>query len=314
MKVPGRICLVGEHCDWAGGASVVVPMNQGIEVTVAPSATLSATAVLEGQHLQWQAGEEPGALRFVPAVAAEAAARWGHPVTGSVVIGGDLPAGRGFSSSAALCVGLVRVFAEQYGHELSPEAAAEIAYQAERVRVGVACGRLDQLACAFGVPLYLRWGSDGPAQVLPLSGGVRLVVGSFSAPRDTPGILACLQENRRALVVRRALRGFGFAADIVKTALPQGNLEAIGASMNRCQQLYEAMEVAFPPLAAPGLRKAVRALRLAGARGAKFSGAGGDGSVIGLYGPDDDLSPGLSALRALGLDAREMSYQPKPAV
>ena len=29
VRVPGRVCLLGEHNDWAGGASVVVPMDRG---------------------------------------------------------------------------------------------------------------------------------------------------------------------------------------------------------------------------------------------------------------------------------------------
>ncbi len=53
--------------------------------------------------------------------------------------------------------------------------------------------------------------------------------------------------------------------------------------MNRCQDAYEAAEAVVPALAAPGLRRAVAGLREHGALGAKFSGAGGDGSVIALY-------------------------------
>jgi mevalonate kinase len=73
--------------------------------------------------------------------------------------------------------------------------------------------------------------------------------------------------------------------------------------MDTCQEIYEEELVPeFPELRAPGLFRAVRALRAAGALGAKFTGAGGEGSVIGLYAPGG-AEPGVRALDALGLRA-----------
>jgi mevalonate kinase len=87
--------------------------------------------------------------------------------------------------------------------------------------------------------------------------------------------------------------------------------------MDACQEIYEEdLASTFPALRAPGLVRAVRALRAAGALGAKFSGAGGDGSVVGLFplrdAPSTDLpehgtvAAGVAALDAQGLDACAM--------
>jgi mevalonate kinase len=320
IAVPGRICLVGEHNDWAGGAAVVVPMDRFVRVRLRPDATLSATAVLEGRSLSWRAGEEPGPLRFVPAVATVCGRAWGGACTGAVHIEGELPAGRGFSSSAAVCVALVRAFAEAQGRSLSPPEVAELAWEAEAGECGVNCGRLDPLACAWGTPLFLRFsGNDVDGEPLPAHFG--LAVGSFPTPRDTRAILDTLGRHfrgevavrdwegvRRVGAVRGALDGFGEEARHAKQALRDGDLRALGASMTVCQEIYEEeLMPAFPELRAPGLVRAVRALREAGALGAKFSGAGGDGSVVGLFAPDDPaLTRGVAALDRLGLHAFAM--------
>ncbi len=329
VRVPGRVCLLGEHNDWAGGAAVVVPMDRGITVHGEPAESLSATALFEGQSLAWAAGEEPGPLRFVPAVAAEMAERFGIPTNARLHVGGDLPAGRGFSSSAALSVALVRVFAGLAGRALTRDEEIEAAYAAERNRVGVACGRLDPAACAWGLPLHLRFEGD-ELRAEPLPARLALAVGSFRAPRDTAGILATLgryfrgevplrdpEAVRRVGAVRGAIEGFGAHAAHGRIALLEGDLPALGGAMDACQEIYEEELMAtLPALHAPGLVRAVRALRAAGALGAKFTGAGGDGSVVGLFPVREavhldapahgTVAAGVAALDALGIDTFAM--------
>ena len=316
VAVPGRVCLVGEHNDWAGGCAVVVPLDRFLRVRASTHDQLSATAILHGKHLEWTEGEDPGALRFVPAVADVLAAR-GVPRRGKFHIDGELPAGRGFSSSAATCVALVRGLAGLHGVHLDAAEVAELAYRAEHDVCGVNCGRLDPLACAHGMPLFLRFSGDDTLSE-PLPAHLSLAVGAFRTPRDTVAILAALGTYHRGEIsvrdwnavpkvgaVRGAIEGFGEQARHARDALLAGNLVALGAAMDSCQDIYEdELMTALPELWAPGLVKAVRALRSAGAIGAKFSGAGGDGSVIGLYAPGDaKIAAGVAALDQLGLDA-----------
>jgi galactokinase len=320
IAVPGRICLVGEHNDWAGGAAIVVPMDRFVRVRLRTADSLSATAILDGKACTWTGQGDPGPLRFVPAAARVCSGAWGVPCVGAVHIEGELPAGRGFSSSAAVCVALVRAFAQEAGLSLGPSEVAELAWRAEAVECGVNCGRLDPLACAWGTPLFLRFNGD-EADGEPLPAHFGLAVGSFPAPRDTVAILATLGKHHRGEVavrdwegvrrvgaVRGALDGFGEQARHARQALLEGDVTALGASMDVCQDIYEEeLMPAFPELRAPGLVRAVRALRQTGALGAKFSGAGGDGSVVGLYAPDDPrMAEGVAALDRLGLEAFAM--------
>ena len=77
--------------------------------------------------------------------------------------------------------------------------------------------------------------------------------------------------------------------------------------MRSAQEAYEQLlEPALPELHAPKLRATCAQLRAWGALGAKFSGAGGEGSVIALL-PDAVQSQQVTArLRQSGLEAWEV--------
>jgi len=312
MFVPGRVCLLGEHCDWAGGSSLVAPMPLGIRPRFLPAAPGEARELHVSSHVSSGALTAryplpPGALnpddplRYVAAVAAELTARGHAPPSGTLTLVSDLPQGRGFSSSAALCVAAARALAPGLGREEE----ADVAYVAERERVGVACGRLDPIACAWGQVLHLQWRASARAAspgLTGLAGPPPLAVAAFSAPRDTPGILAALSrghrdEGRVGGEVRAAIARWGALATGGAAALERGDLPALGRCMDDAQSAYEGLMAELPALAAPGLVGAAAALRRAGALGAKFSGAGGDGSVIAL-GRDRAQARALAALLA----------------
>lgn len=303
VRYPGRACLLGEHCDWAGGASLTVPLDQGIRVSaVAAAGGLAVRATLEGQvlegHWDLQPSVDPagGPLRFVPAAALALRARGIEPPPVQLTVMSDLPPGRGLSSSAAFCLAVLDALARHAGCRLEGGVLAALATEVERDLLGVACGPLDPLACVAAAPVLLRWGA-GAAVAIERIDPVRslhLVVGSFAAPRDTPAILRTLQNHAHSAeahrlapqavaAVREALATFAEAAELGATALRSGESAALGLAMDRCQHAYERMAAQVPALHAPMLAQAVAGLRQRGALGAKFSGAGGDGSVIALY-------------------------------
>ena len=107
VRYPGRICLLGEHCDWAGGASLTVPMHLGVALTAEPGTHgLGIRSVFEGElvegrwtmaRLEAWAAQAPstwpgGVLRFVPAAACLLLRR-GLPLGPTELLArGDLPA------------------------------------------------------------------------------------------------------------------------------------------------------------------------------------------------------------------------------
>jgi len=203
--------------------------------------------------------------------------------------------GRGFSSSAALCVAAARALSHGLVNTDFRQ-IAEWATTAERNLVGIACGALDPMACAADAPLFIEWEDEtGSPQKLAAAQPLHLVAGAFSRPRDAPGILTTLQalnagdaSSADSAAVHRALHIWAELAREGMQAIQGGATLALGDAMNTAQRVYESqLHDRLPALHAPGLVRVCAALRKEGALGAKFSGAGGDGSVVALAeGPD----------------------------
>jgi mevalonate kinase len=213
--------------------------------------------------------------RYVAAVARELMRR-GIPVASArVVVRSDLPMGRGFSSSAALSVAAASALAEYAGVTLSADTKAEVALSAERDDLGIGCGPMDPLACAHGAVLHIRW-PHGEKTVL--DGQPNLLAAAFSGAIPSRTILDALAANQERADVAAALDGWGRLAD--QGALVLDDAVALGALMNEAQDLYDAIDL--DELAAPRLAEARAAIEDL-CTGSKFTGAGGDRSLVAVF-------------------------------
>ena len=76
----------------------------------------------------------------------------GHPISGwDGAVASDVPVGAGLSSSAALELGVARVFATYASGRWDAEAMARMAQRAENEWVGMACGIMDQLVISAAI-------------------------------------------------------------------------------------------------------------------------------------------------------------------
>jgi mevalonate kinase len=273
--------------------------------------------LIEGRWALDSPKPDKGPLRFVPAAMAElkAAGLKLHPA--ELWVESNLPAGRGFSSSAAFTLGILDALARVGGQILSSRALVDLAYTVERTRLGIKCGRLDPAACAAGQPLVLHWVplADGQIEMTakriePL-GTLHLVVAAFDRPRDTQRILDTLNQHHSGPVqdpdgdaVREAISEFASAAERGAHALRNGKFEILGEAMNRAQHVYEEnLSDRFASTRAPRLIQTVGALRNRGAMGAKFSGAGGDGSIVALFPTEDEARSSCIWLEGCAMQA-----------
>ncbi|MEM9977481.1 MAG: GHMP kinase, partial [Cyanobacteria bacterium P01_D01_bin.2] len=170
--VPGRLCLFGEHSDWAGTYRQVNPdLKKGMALIVGTNQGIYAHVERHPQDLIFQATLNDGSravpirLPMDPATLLAEAQKGGfasyiagtaYQVLTRYAVGGlavdndrtDLPIQKGLSSSAATCVLMARAFNRLYNLQLTLQDEMELAYLGERTTPSQ-CGRLDQ-ACAFG--------------------------------------------------------------------------------------------------------------------------------------------------------------------
>jgi galactokinase len=170
--VPGRLCLFGEHSDWAGGYrrlnpalgkgyTLLVGTNQGLYAEVKPHPThlILRTSLSDGTRkeprvlpMERQAllteAEKGGFFSYAAGVAYQFLTYYhigGLEIDNYVT---DLPIQKGLSSSAAICVLAARAFNQVYDLKMTIRGEMEFAYLAETTTPS-RCGRMDQ-ACAYG--------------------------------------------------------------------------------------------------------------------------------------------------------------------
>jgi galactokinase len=167
-----------------------------------------------------------------------------------LVVDGDVPAGAGLSSSAALECAVVRAIDDVLGLGLSgPEAAAH-ARGAENEFVGVPSGVMDQMAslmCAEGSVLFLDTRSMATRQV-PLDldtgdgGGLTLLLVDTNAPHQ----LVDGEYADRQRACARAARALGVAA--LRDIPPAG----LDAALARLEQALARLDAAAGTGTGPG--------------------------------------------------------------
>jgi galactokinase len=159
-KAPARANIIGEHTDYApnGGHVLPTPLPFYTTVSLEEMAGPAGEVVVSSETLPNQStkrnlsDERQGHWTdYVVGCLRVAATKVAIP---SLKIGvkSDVPIGCGISSSAALCVAVVRAVKAMAGTSWTDEEVALIAYEAEHDYVGVPCGKMDQFASSVGRP------------------------------------------------------------------------------------------------------------------------------------------------------------------
>ncbi|MBF0244770.1 MAG: hypothetical protein HQL31_05810 [Planctomycetes bacterium] len=154
---PGRINLLGEHVDYLGGKVLPAAIDKGISAIGAPAqeGPLRIFSLDLHEELCWESstlnGPVPEGWQAYPwGVLKELAALAVPWHGGQLMICGDLPAGAGLSSSAALNVALIDYFLAAAEKEMSGQERALLAQRVENRHIGTACGIMDPFASIHG--------------------------------------------------------------------------------------------------------------------------------------------------------------------
>jgi galactokinase len=339
-SAPGRVNLIGEHTDYSDGFVLPVAIDRGVLVAAARRAD---------RRLRCWSAQEPGQLDVdlaelapgrvegwgaYPAGVAWALGQAGLADGGAdLLVDGDVPAGAGLSSSAALECATALALADLHrapSASAAPDRVklARLARRAEVEAVGMPCGIMDQMASMLareGHALFLDTRTL-VTEHLPLGldvAGLRLVVIDTRAPhRLVDGAYA-----ERHAAVEAAARALGVPAlrdaaiEQVQAAadeLGEPGLRRARHVVTENARVLEAVELLRagaldrlgPLLAAshaslrddfevssPELDTAVEAALASGAVGARMTGAGFGGSALALV-PEERAEPVADGARA----------------
>jgi len=343
LFVPGRLCLFGEHTDWAGhyrtmnadimpGASIVTGIEQGIYAEVEKSTIFEMhsdapeladvwrdfSCRMSEQELKRVA--KSGSFFSYCAGVASYMLEW-YKVGGVRIRITDmtLPMKSGLSSSAAICVLVARAFNLLYNLNLNTLGEMNIAYVGE-LRTASRCGRLDQ-ACAFGVKPNLMTfdGDEIEVKSLNVKKTLYWVFADLCAEKDTIRILSDLNKaypfatTEEEKNLHRALGEWNH--DIVKKAVKymgNGDAEALGKLMTDAEAMFDKYIAPMSPaLWAPKLHQVLQDPNIQPlVWGGKGVGSHGDGSVQFLARSAEDQQQLIDYLNNQGMKAYPLTLNP----
>ena len=309
LFIPGRLCLFGEHSDWAGmykmvnsdiinGAAVVSGTEQGIYATAEKADKFIMCSSDESESKHWECEMDTAALlaeaqkgdyfSYVAGVASYINDNYSVGGVKITVTKQDLPQKSGLSSSAAICVLVARAFNQLYHLRMNTKGEMQAAYRGEQ-RTPSRCGRLDQ-ACAYGVkPVLMDFdGVEVDSKVLRVGTTFHWVIANLMAGKDTIKILADLNKaypfanSEKDKMVQEALGTDNqrIVGQAVKY-LEEGKPEELGSLMKEAQALFDAkIAPASSELIAPVLHSVLNDPEIQKyIYGAKGVGSQGDGTV-----------------------------------
>ena len=343
LFVPGRLCLFGEHTDWAGhyrtmnadimpGASIVTGIEQGIYAEVERSTIFEMHSDAPAMADVWRDFScrmsekelkrvaKSGTFFSYCAGVASYMLEW-YKVGGVRIriTQMTLPMKSGLSSSAAICVLVARAFNLLYNLNLNTLGEMNIAYVGE-LRTSSRCGRLDQ-ACAFGVKPNLMTfdGDEIEVKSLNVKKTLYWVFADLCAEKDTIKILSDLNKaypfatTEEEKNLHKALGEWNH--DIVKKAaeyMASGDAESLGKLMTSAEAMFEKYVTPMSPaLWAPKLHQVLQDPNIQPwIWGGKGVGSHGDGSVQFLARSAEDQQQLIDYLNTQGLKAYPLTLNP----
>ena len=337
---PGRINIIGEHTDYAGGLCLPAAVDRYLAVAVSPATEIGlaseqfpgAPVTADPEQLTPRGDWADLPLGVLAELRAE-----GVPVAVRLSVVSDIPPGSGLSSSAALGVATALAVLRLADQPRESFEVARLCRRAENSFLGVPSGLMDQVACAAGRKdnaLLFDAGLE-LAELVALppdfawlvveSGIERTLRGSAYAdrPREAAEALELARARHRELrrlcdldpgqvealelpqpLDRRARHVVGecLRVRMAVACVEAGNIEALGELLTTSHRsLARDAEVSLPEL-----DQIVEVASDAGCTGARVMGAGFGGSVLALV-ATDRAAEAAGAIRAhLGAGAGEV--------
>jgi galactokinase len=324
---PGRVTVIGEHVDYAGGRVVCMAIDLVLAVSVRPSADAKwrvASGVTRVERSEPAMQGDVGDRVFACALSLRRRGIDVPPL--EIGVAGDLPVAAGLSSSAAVMtaslVAMLRLCAEQ----LTADSLVAAAVTAERDIVGVPNGDMDQRAvvhsraesvlvldCSTGTRRFAPWPWPEIGLLVATSGERHDNLGAGYRARRTAveraltllGVRSCQEIGDRwgelpaeLQPMARHIATETRRSDAAAEALRRGDCEALGHLIDASHEsLRRDFEISTPRIDA--MVEAARQVQ--GCYGVRLVGGGFGGSVIALvdHASADRCAAAMSAVSGI---------------
>jgi D-glycero-alpha-D-manno-heptose-7-phosphate kinase len=209
----------------------------------------------------------------------------------SITTHSDAPPGSGLGSSSAMVVALVQAFCEYDTLPLGAYDVAQLAYEIERIDLGLAGGRQDQYAATFGGLNFMEFYGDrvivNPLQIkeshrVELESSLVLFYTGIS--RESAHIIDEQMQNVKSSNENsvQAMHDLKVEAVHMKEAIRKGDFDALAMAM---RVSWEAKKKMAHRISNQQINEIYEAAMKEGARAGKVSGAGGGGFMMFVVDP-----------------------------
>lgn len=238
----------------------------------------------------------------------------GKPLSFQLTTSLDVPAGSGLGTSSSLVVSILSAFSKWLNISLSAYEMAQLAYEIERIDLGMIGGRQDQYAAAFGGFNFMEFHTGDKVNVNPLflkpdtvsQLEHNLVLYYTGTSRLSSRIIEAQRDNVNAGVAAsiEAMHRLKEQASLMKDALLNDRIDAIGEILHFGWQNKKQMATGITN---PLIDEIYDAAIQAGSTGGKMSGAGGGGFIF-FYCPGNTRVRVVEALPQFGGEVRSFQF------
>ncbi|HEY0601369.1 MAG TPA: mevalonate kinase [Herpetosiphonaceae bacterium] len=286
-SAPGKVILCGEHAVVYGQPAIALPLPdvraQAMIEAALPGSGITLNLADLGESVMLVEAQDHPLATLIRLTVEELGVAL--PLDLSITLRSSIPIASGMGSGAALGAALVKALSAQLGRSLDPAAVSRLVYESERFYHGTPSG-IDNTVVSYEQAIWFRRGQeqDGvrtPPTIEPLHIGApfALVIGDTGVHAPTHitvgGVRERWQHDRRRFDALFA--EIGQVVLSIREQLAAGDLIALGAALNRNQELLCEIGVSSPEL-----ERLITAAVAAGALGAKLSGGGGGGIMLAL--------------------------------
>ncbi|UJG39633.1 MAG: mevalonate kinase [Candidatus Heimdallarchaeum aukensis] len=214
-----------------------------------------------------------------------------------ILIKSQIPPSAGLGSSAAVSVSLAMLGTKISNKKLTLEEINKIAFQAEKIQHGTPSG-IDNFISTFGGGVYYLKKSLERIDISKIS--FKIVIINTKVTRNTKDLVLAVKKRyeKNKEYTKEILNEIKTITEQAKTAIEKGMTEKIGELMNQNQVALDKLGVGHKKIT-----ETVNILRSEGAIGAKLTGAGGGGCVLGIFSSKQEASIAVKRAEDEGFEA-----------